>query len=254
MRRDAIDSSAVWREDRDDVFLARFAADCAMLLDAGVPPDVVRKVVCRHDYVRVWAATPHWMFPVKKLPKGYKWKDGEVFKQKGSAKREAISRTIYFLEIGDNLYFRDTSKKGFVGLKEGDCQGWMIRNWPVIPAGEVLEAFTLDNPIYDVLAKFYRSKGYRCLTRPLLRDAETGWKSPEIKPVLWSERPEADRRYALRQYAKWGINPPPLNKLLYTEYINFGTLEGRENVIQETRENMNMARVLRGVEPVEWEP
>lgn len=156
-RTDAIDPAAVWKENRDEIFLARFAADVAALIDAGIPPDIVRKVVCQYEYVRAWAACPRWLWPVKKLPKGYKWSDGEKKHFRGTG-RKGSARTIILLPIGEDLYIRDTSIWwGIPGLKRGDYQGACVRDFRNYPGKDIAAAF--DNVLSGLILALYQKQG-----------------------------------------------------------------------------------------------
>lgn len=154
-RSDAIDPAAVWKDNRDEIFLARFAADVARLIDAGIPPDIVRKVVCQYKYVRVWAACPRWLWPVKKLPKGYKWSDGEKTYIK-KAGRKGSARTIILLPIGEDLYIRDKSL-GIAGAKDEEVKGLCVRNFREYPGKDIAAEF--DRDLGGLILAFYKEQG-----------------------------------------------------------------------------------------------
>lgn len=155
-RTDAVDPAAAWKENRDEIFLERFAADIAALINAGVPVDIVRKVVCNYEYVKAWAACPRWLWPVKKLPKGCKWSDGGKHRFK-AAGRKGSARTVVLLPIGDDLYIRDTGHMGVPGTKYGESQGVCVRNFRKYPGKDIAAEFDYD--LSSLILAFYKEQG-----------------------------------------------------------------------------------------------
>lgn len=168
-RADAIDGSVVYQEDRDDIFLARFTSDIATLLDAGIPPDIVKRVVCQYHYAVVWAACPLFEYPIRKLPKGYKWADGEKHSVKG---RHGDARTIKLLRIGDDLYVHDSPLNLCVpGQNKSEGKGYVIRGLSKYTAVEVAKWY--DHTMGDLILRKYKEWGLRQgLLEPVLRDVE----------------------------------------------------------------------------------
>lgn len=179
IKPDAIDNAAVWKENRDEIFLARFSADIAKLIDAGVPVDIARKVVCQYEYVRLWTACPRWLWPVKKLPEGRKWSDGEKthFKKRG---RKGSARTIILLPIGDDLYIRDTEHMEPPGAKSGESKGICIRNFRQYPGKDVASEF--DRVLEGLILAFYKKHGL-----------PFGYAPPIVQSVFGNAHPEHKR-------------------------------------------------------------
>lgn len=69
-------------------------------------PRIRNKSVCLGDGMEEQEETfPYVMIsPVKGLPKGYKWSQGEKHVNNGARKKRSDRRTVVFLPIGDDLY------------------------------------------------------------------------------------------------------------------------------------------------------
>ena len=150
-RYDAINTADVWQENRDKIFLNRFAADIAKLADAGVPDEIIIKVCCNYDYVKAWASCPKWLWPVDKLPKGYKWSDGE--RHHIRAGKHSDARTIILLPIEDDLYVRDT----FLGRNKK----YRIRDFRRYAAKDIAIEFSLlqDDYLSGLILELYKKMG-----------------------------------------------------------------------------------------------
>ena len=149
---DAVDPADIWREDRDEVFLNRLTKDITQLMDAGIPADIVWKVICQYKYVQAWANCPRWLWPVDKLPKGYKWSDGERHHIKAGKRCDA--RTIILLPVGDDLYVRDTFWK--------KSKKYRVRDFRRYAAKDIEIEFSLsygDFYLSGLILEFYKKQG-----------------------------------------------------------------------------------------------
>ena len=174
-RSDAIDPAAVWREDRDQVFAERLAKDIALLSLAGVPEDIILRVIGQYEYVKAWTRCPRWLWPVKKLPKGYSWRDGEKTKLDGREHGVTIRRTIILLPIGEDLYIRDPEHMGPPGVMRGESKGICIRNFRRHLSKDIAVEF--DGGLGSVILEFYKKQGLPMGIVPkYLHDAKTNIK------------------------------------------------------------------------------
>ncbi len=114
----------VWPENRDEIFLAWLAEDAALLYDAGFSTAETRSMLAVLKYVRIWSANPRWLYPIRSLPKGYRWRDGQKFSQRSGRRSDGYS--YIFLPVGEDLYI-----KGLVaaGTKANDYPASKIRRY-----------------------------------------------------------------------------------------------------------------------------
>lgn len=157
MRTDAIDGTLAWSEDREVRFVKRLAEDIEMLQSAGLPNDIIHKVIGQYKYVRAMVDTPSWLWPAKRLPKGCRWANGIRKHQKGDGR--SSSETIYLLEVGTDLYIRGW--QALPGTKEKDCKCVYIRNYKRYPYKVFLEYFRGRHLLHDAIAEFCHNKGMR---------------------------------------------------------------------------------------------
>lgn len=122
MARDRNISAIVWPEDRDTIFLKWLAEDAAALCDAGFSLAETRRMLAALSYVRIWSANPPWLFPIRGLPKGYRWRDGYKFSQRAGRRSNGYSYTL--LPVGVNLYIKGLIA---VGTKITDYPGAKIK-------------------------------------------------------------------------------------------------------------------------------
>ena len=156
----------VWAPNRDEVFLQWFAEDVALLSDAGFSKDETLKMLSTLLYVRVWRGNPPWLFPIKGLPKGHHWKNGQKFSQKGGKGGAGYSYTL--LPIGDDLYIKGT---GFIGTSVDDFLGVKIKGYKNLTYTEVLGWFPEDYAFCSAIDTFWHMSGLRMGFRvPCLRD------------------------------------------------------------------------------------
>lgn len=101
MSRNRNINEIVWPENRDEIFLAWLAEDAALLCDAGFSTAEVRSMLAALKYVQIWSENPRWLFPIRNLPKGYRWRDGQKFSQSSGRKSDGYS--YIFLPVGEDL-------------------------------------------------------------------------------------------------------------------------------------------------------
>ena len=122
MARDRNISAIVLLEDRDAIFLEWLTEDATALCDAGFSLAETRRMLATLSYVRVWSASPPWLFPIRGLPKGYHWRDGYKFSQRAGRRSNGYSYTL--LPVGVNLYIKGLIA---VGTKITDYPGAKIK-------------------------------------------------------------------------------------------------------------------------------
>ena len=88
MSRNRNISEIVWPENREEIFLAWLAEDATLLCDAGFSTAKVRSMLAALKYAQIWSANSRWLFPIRGLPKGYRWRDGQKFSQSGGRKSD----------------------------------------------------------------------------------------------------------------------------------------------------------------------
>lgn len=161
----------VWPENRDEVFLAWLAEDAALLCDVGFSTAEVRSMLVALEYVQIWSANPRWLFPIRGLPKGYRWRDGQKFAQSGGRKSDGYS--YIFLPVGQDLYIKGLT---VAGTKIDDYPASKIRRYKELACIEVLRKFSELPGLSSAIQSFWKSQGL-----PL------GYAVPDIRP-LRSER------------------------------------------------------------------
>lgn len=109
-----------------------------------------------------------------KLPKGFRWKDGEkhkvVYGKHGHHKDQCA---IILLEVNDDLYIQ-----GMMCNRGKDVKPiWVINNWRNVPVHDVLTVLNGSWILCNILLKYYREHGIYCgLMVPVLRDISPSTK------------------------------------------------------------------------------
>lgn len=136
----------------DAEFIERFCDDLQKLEELGFSIKEAKRAVCSRDYVRLWAAYPEWLETENiKLPKGLKWRDARVWKQKASKK--SVAEKYEFYPVEDDLYFRIG---GFVGQKDGTNPVGRIKDFRQYTAVKVLDALCgreMPGPLIETAVK-----------------------------------------------------------------------------------------------------
>lgn len=165
MRGSRDTSKIVWPDDRDSIFLQWLAEDATLLQDAGFSQDETKRMLATLKYVRIWSTNPPWIFPIKKLPKGYRWRDGQKFSCKRGRRYDGYS--YIFLPIDEDLYV-----KGMVviGTKASDCPGAKIKHYKDLTSAEVSHRLSASPGLDSAIHTFWHSHGLEGgYTMPLLR-------------------------------------------------------------------------------------
>lgn len=155
----------VWPENRDETFLKWIAEDAALLYDSGFSTAEVRSMLIALEYVQIWSANPRWLFPIRSLPKGYRWRDGQKFSQSRGRKSDGYS--YIFLPVGKDLYI-----KGLIvaGTKVDDYPASKIRRYKELTCVEVLRKFPELPGLNSAMQSFWKSQGLTLgYTVPCLR-------------------------------------------------------------------------------------
>ena len=171
MSRNRSINEIVWPENRDEIFLAWLAEDAALLCDAGFSTTEVRSMLAALKYVQIWSENPRWLFPIRGLPKGYRWRDGKKFTQSGGRKSDGYS--YIFLPVGQDLYIKGLT---VAGTKVDDYPASKIRRYKELTCVEVLRKFSELPGLNSAIQSFWKSHGL-----PL------GYTVPDIRPFK-SER------------------------------------------------------------------
>lgn len=154
MRSNRDISKVVWPDDRDSTFLQWLAEDAALLQDAGFSLSEIKRMLATLKYVRFWSANPPWLFPIKKLPKGYHWRDGQKFSCKSG--RQYDGYCYIFLPVGEDLYVKGM---GVVGAKTSDCPGAKIKHYKNLTSAEVSQRLSASSGLDSAIHTFWHSQG-----------------------------------------------------------------------------------------------
>ena len=157
------DPAFLWEENKNELFAQRLGGLIEVLDEAGFSEREIKRMVGTFPFVRMWAGTPVWMRPVKKLPKGLRWKDGKTYK-------DSCKRNITFLPDGTRLFVRGI---GLPGTKIKDRYA-VIEDWRGLTAVEAAYGAGWGNPDWaDCIAKFWRENGLSAgHVLPVLREVQ----------------------------------------------------------------------------------
>ena len=171
MSRNRSINEIVWPENRDEIFLAWLAEDAALLYDAGFSTAEVKSMLAALKYVQIWSENPRWIFPIRGLPKGYRWRDGQKFSQSSGRKSDGYS--YIFLPVGEDLCI-----KGLIvaGTKVDDYPASKIKKYRELTCVEVLQKFPGCPGLNSAIQSFWKSQGL-----------PFGYAVPDFRPVR-SER------------------------------------------------------------------
>ncbi len=163
-------------------FIDKFVPLLEGLMSLGMSKKQAIKAALTQNFVRDFADTPEW-FVSAKLPKGYKWSDGEKYSIKGG--HRADSETYTFLPIDGDLYINGLYRRAvfYAHDEEGELQRYkapkeirgrvvVIKNWQEMNAHHVLQRLRDEcTPFFDnSLLKFWRKNGGETgLMEPILR-------------------------------------------------------------------------------------
>lgn len=154
-----IDRNEVFATNRDELFMSRLANDISKLEQSGFQSEEIKRMIGTFPYVRVWANTPHFLYPVLKLPKGYIWKMGEKFKCDYGCHNHHNKVTYVFLPIGKDLYIKGVEVPG---THISDPKIVYIKNYKKLSGSEVAQHFdyNLSSIILDYWHKNNLDLGY----------------------------------------------------------------------------------------------
>lgn len=144
----------VWPDDRDSTFLQWLAEDVTLLQDAGFSPSEIKRMLAALKYVRIWSKNPPWLFPIKRLPKGYRWRDGQKFSCKSGRRYDGYC--YIFLPIGEDLYVKGMV---VVGTKASDCPGAIIKRYRDLTSAEVSHRLSAAPGLDSAIHTFWHSHG-----------------------------------------------------------------------------------------------
>lgn len=153
MGRERNISEIVWTEDRDDIFLRWFEDDANLLSNAGFTNDEALKMLLALPYVKIWSQNPSWLFPIRGLPKGYHWRDGQRFSQKRWRNFDGYSYTL--LPVEADLYIKGMT---VVGTNINDYHGAKIKNYRNLTYTEIWEKLPVPRELLDAILKFWREQ------------------------------------------------------------------------------------------------
>lgn len=105
---------------------------------------------------------------VYKLPKGFKWGDGEKYKVIDAIyNSRKYWRTIILLEVNNDLYIKGVLK----GKDKSRTPIVVINNWRDVPIYDISSKFYNLPSVYNILLKCYHKHDIYCgLMVPVLRD------------------------------------------------------------------------------------
>ena len=113
-----------------------------------------------------------------KLPKGFKWKDGEKHKVIWAKKKHMVDGdTITLLEVDNDLYINGA----MYNIKKHKKSILVINNWKSVSIHDIRIEFSQSYPLCDILLKYYHKHGIYCgLMVPILRDINSCVKQENI--------------------------------------------------------------------------
>lgn len=103
-----------------------------------------------------------------KLPKGFKWKDGEKYKAFIEMyHHHKYSRTFVLLEINNDLYI----KGAMYNVKKDTNPILVIKDWKYVPIHDIQMEFNESHTLCNILLQYYHERGIYCgLMVPVLHD------------------------------------------------------------------------------------
>ncbi len=151
-------------------FVDKFLEDYQKIESLGFKRSDVLKMLGSQDYVQDFAETPDFFVSAPKLPKGYKWADGEKYTRKRAGKKDfgetyvllIIENDIYIkgFYVGWEYYVKDTEAEYGVAyydvpkdLRNKIC---VIKNWKTMKPQYVLWKLDKVTPFFEnSLTNFY---------------------------------------------------------------------------------------------------
>lgn len=137
-------------------FVNKFIEDYCKIESLGFKRAEILRMLGSQDYVIDFVETPDFFVSVKKLPKGYKWTEGEKYQNKPS--KHSHSETYTFLIIENDIYI-----KGFFA-------GWEV--YKTVRNNEAPDGYEVE---YCKMPKEICNK--ICVIK--------NWKSMKPQYVLW---------------------------------------------------------------------
>lgn len=160
-------------------FVNKFIDDYEKFESMGYEKNQIFRFLGTLQYVQDFSDTPQWLETAEKLPKGYKWKDGEKYKFcHRSGKYYNDSFTNVLLEVEDDLWIKD-GIRGVVFLPNtnGDLDSngnvsivpfrakpkiAIVRDWKNLCINDIeRKLWNSDQELCDCLCWYYQKKGMR---------------------------------------------------------------------------------------------
>lgn len=158
-------------------FVDKFIEDYCKIESLGFKRAEILKMLGSQDYVKDFVETPDFFVSAKKLPKGYKWSDGEKYQQKGAKK--CFSETYTFLIVENDICIKgfyagwerfesarnDEAPDGYEVScyklpKEFANKICVIKNWKSMKPQYVLGKLDEVTPFFESsLTNFYAKNG-----------------------------------------------------------------------------------------------
>lgn len=158
-------------------FVNKFIEDYCKIESIGFQKSEILKMLGSQDYVKDFVETPEFFVSAKRLPKGYKWSDGEKYQRK--AGKHDFSETYTFLIVENDIYikgfftgweFYNTVRnneapdgyetKWYKASKEIRSKICVIKNWKSMKPQYVLGKLDEVTPFFETsLTDFYAKNG-----------------------------------------------------------------------------------------------
>lgn len=158
-------------------FVDKFIEDYCKIESLGFKRTEILRMLGSQDYVKDFVETPDFFVSAKKLPKGYKWADGEKYQYK--AGKHSLSETYVFLIIENDIYIKgffagweffktgrnnkapnDYELKCYKAPKEIGNKICVIKNWKSMKPQYVLGKLDEVTPFFETsLTDFYAKNG-----------------------------------------------------------------------------------------------
>lgn len=168
-------------------FANKFIEDYEKFESMGYSNKQIFRFLGTLQYVQDFADTPQWLETADKLPKGYKWSDGEKFRFNIGNKHNGNKFTNVVLDVKNDLWIKGGIRLGFWGdNRDGilDSNGnvsktfWnihpqiaIIKNWRDLDIATINKCeFELGPYLTECIVLYGRSHGMRYNKNSILKD------------------------------------------------------------------------------------
>lgn len=113
-------------------FVDKFIEDYCKIESLGFKRTEILRMLGSQDYVKDFVETPVFFVSAKKLPKGYKWSDGEKYQCK--AGKRSFNETYTFLIVENDIYIKGFyAVWGFDVVEKDDekIDGFSAKRYPL---------------------------------------------------------------------------------------------------------------------------